>query len=128
MKGMPLIAAMAGAALATGCVGPAREAPPVRASAPPSAPTYSTHGLESVIGQGSRALTALFGNPDLDVREGAARKLQFLGPACVLDAYLYPPRAGADPIVSHVDARLPDGRDMDRSSCVAALSRRREAR
>ena len=36
---------------------------------------------------------AQFGTPDLDVREGTARKLQFLGPACVLDAYLYPPRA-----------------------------------
>ncbi len=70
----------------------------------------------------------MFGPPDLDVREGAARKLQFLGPACVLDVYLYPPRAGAEPVVTHVDARLPDGRDMDRSSCVAALSRRREAR
>jgi len=128
MKGRALIAAMAGAALAAGCVAPAREAPPVRAPAPPPAPTYSTLGLESVIGQSARALVALFGNPDLDVREGAARKLQFLGPACVLDAYLYPPRAGADPIVSHVDARLPDGRDIDRSSCVAALSRRREAR
>ena len=62
------------------------------------------------------------------MREGRARKLQFLGPACVLDAYLYPPRGGGDPVVTHVDARLPDGRDMDRSSCVAALSRRREAR
>lgn len=100
-------------------------APPV---AQPSAPTYSTHGLESVIGRGARALSALFGTPDLDVREGPARKLQFLGPACVLDVYLYPPRGGGDPVATHVDARLPDGRDMDRSSCVAALSRRTEAR
>ena len=117
-----------GAALVAGCVPPTAEAPPARAVAPPPAPTYSVTGLESVIGQNARALTALFGAPDLDVREGAARKLQFLGPACVLDLYLYPQRAGAEPLVSHVDARLPDGRDMDRSSCVAALSRRREAR
>ena len=118
-----------GAALVAGCVAPAprasRMAPPV---APPPAPSYSTHGLESVIGRGVRAIVALFGNPDLDVREGSARKLQFAGPACVLDAYLYPPRGGADAIATHVDARLPDGRDMDRSSCVAALSRRLEAR
>jgi hypothetical protein len=46
----------------------------------------------------------------------------------VLDAYLYAPRAGAEPVVTHVDARLADGRDMDRASCVAALSRRQEAR
>lgn len=117
------------AALVAGCVAPAAEAPVVAPRvAPPAAPAYSTQGLESVIGRTSRALTALFGAPDLDIRERAARKLQFLGPACVLDVYLYAPRAGGDPIATHVDARLPDGRDMDRSSCVAALSRRPEAR
>lgn len=120
---------LVGGALVAGCV-PAerpaqRVAPPV---APPPAPTYSTHGLESVMGRGARGLIALFGAPDLDVREGSARKLQFLGPVCVLDVYLYPPRGGGDPVATHVDARLPDGRDMDRSSCVAALSRRQEAR
>jgi len=117
-------AVLAAAALAAGCVAPSAElqvAPPV---APPPAPAYSTHGLESVIGHGARALTALLGAPGLDVREGNARKLQFLGPACVLDVYLYPPRGGGEPLAAHVDARLPDGRDMDRSSCVAALSRR----
>ena len=110
------------AAAGRGAAGAPRR--PRRRRRPPTAST----GLESVIGQSARALAALFGTPDLDVREGPARKLQFLGPACVLDAYLYPPRAGAEPLVTHVDARLPDGRDMDRSSCVAALSRRREAR
>jgi hypothetical protein len=120
---------MFGAALVAGCVAPGPRAssvaPPV---APPPTPVYSTHGLESVIGRGARALTALFGTPDLDIREGSARKLQFAGPACVLDVYLYPARGGGDPIATHVDARLPDGRDMDRSSCVAALTRRPEAR
>lgn len=122
------IATLPLAALAAACVAPDSRAPRV---APPVAPppaTYSTHGLESVIGRGARAITALFGAPDLDVREGAARKLQFLGPACVLDIYLYPPRGGGDPIATHIDARLPDGRDFDRSSCVAALSRRQQAR
>ena len=73
-------------------------------------------------------ITALFGKADLDVREGNARKLQFAGPACVLDTYLYPPEGGGEPIVTHIDARLPDGRDMDRASCVAALTRREQAR
>jgi len=130
MKGRATFVATIGAALAAGCVSPVREAaaPPVRSPAAPPPPAYSTNGLESVIGQSARALVALFGNPDLDVREGSARKLQFLGPVCVLDAYLYPPRSGAEPVVTHVDARLPDGRDIDRSSCVAALSRREQAR
>jgi hypothetical protein len=130
MKGKaPVIAALA-AVLLAGCVAPSIEAPPARAPAPPPqpAPTYRTAGLETVMGQSARGLVALFGAPDLDVREGAGRKLQFLGPICVLDTYLYPPRAGAEPVVTHIDARLPDGRDMDRSSCVAALSRRQEAR
>lgn len=123
--GRIIFAALAAASLA-GCVAPAAEAPPAAIARPAVAhqQAYTTDGLESVIGRNARFLTALFGNPGLDVREGSARKLQFLGPACVLDAYLYPPRGGGDPIVTHIDARLPDGRDMDRAACVAALSRR----
>jgi hypothetical protein len=89
-------------------------------------PSYSLIGLETVMGRSTRYLEAEFGEPDLDIREGPARKLQFSGPACVLDAYLYPAERGADPIVTHVDARLPDGRDMDRASCVAALHKEHE--
>ena len=81
-------------------------------------------GLEAVMGRSAGALIALFGNPGLDVREGPGRKLQFLGPACVLDAYLYPPRRGGEAVVTHVDTRLPDGRDTERGPCVEALSRR----
>jgi hypothetical protein len=119
---------LAGIGLA-GCV-PARAPTPAPATAsvpPPRA--YAAAGLEAVLGASAGALVGQFGDPDLDVREGPARKLQFIGPACVLDTYLYPPRGGrGEPVVTHVDARLPDGREMDRSSCVAALSRRREAR
>lgn len=108
----------------TGCVSRSVEAPPARPAAPVQTQnTYPSTGLESVLGRTARIVTGLLGTPALDVREGPARKLQFLGPACVLDLYLYPPRAGGDPIVTHIDARLPDGRDMDRASCLAALSR-----
>jgi hypothetical protein len=106
----------------------AAPAPPAR-PAPAAAPrVYSVVGLESVIGRTARLVEAQFGRPALDIREGPARKLQFTGPACVLDVYLYPPRGGGDPIVTHVDARLPDGRDFDRASCVAALARAVPAR
>jgi hypothetical protein len=74
-----------------------------------------------VLGRTAAVLSAQLGRPALDIREGTARKLQFESPACVLDAYLYPPAAGGEPIVTHLDARLPDGRDMDRASCIAAL-------
>ena len=110
-----------------GCVASSSEAPPVVAAAPSPAPVVSATGLEAVIGANARTLAARLGRPDLELSEGPARKLQFLGPICVLDAYLYAPRAGAEPVVTHVDARLPDGREMDRASCVAALTAR-EAR
>ena len=114
--------------LAAGCVTPQAErpAPPVvRHAQPPPPPTYPVTGLETVIGRTARYLEGEFGRPDLDIKEGNARKLQFSGPACVLDTYLYPPRGGGEPIVTYVDARLPDGRDLDRASCVAALMKAR---
>jgi hypothetical protein len=88
---------------------------------------YTTLGLERVIGQNAAALTGLFGQPDLDIREGTARKLQFKSGICVLDAYLYP-KGNADPRVTYVDAREPDGSAIDRASCVAALTRREGGR
>lgn len=112
--------------LLSGCASTATEAPRVAPAArvvQRPAPYQST-GLETVIGRTAATLEAQFGRPDLDVREGPARKLQFAGPACVLDAYLYPPTGGGDPIVTHLDARRPDGTDFDRASCVAALARR----
>ena len=114
--------------LMAGCVAAdSGQAPPPRAAAAAQRPIVP-QGLDSVMGRTAGVLTSHFGKADLDVREGTARKLQFIGPACVLDAYLYPPAAGGEPIVTHIDARLPDGRDMDRASCVAALTRRQEAR
>ncbi len=113
------------ALLLAGCAASVPEPPrPVATVAAP----VSVAATGGVIGLDAVMLSSRFGKPDLDVREGNARKLQFVGPACVLDAYLYPPAAGREPVVNHVDARLPDGRDIDRASCVAALSRREEAR
>jgi hypothetical protein len=120
---------MAALLLLAGCVSAQADAPAPAIPAQAARPVpYSTVGLANVVGRTARFLEAQFGRPDLDVREGTARKLQFLGPACVLDAYLYPPQGGGEPIVTHVDARLPDGRDFDRASCVAALARRGQAR
>jgi hypothetical protein len=84
-------------------------------------------GLERVMGKTAQQLVALFGEADLDGHEGQARRLQFVGPACVLDTYLYPPKPGAEPVVTYIDARLPAGDDIDRASCIASLSRRAAA-
>lgn len=122
MTRLRLVTAAAGLALAAGCA-TAPQAPVTRSRAPTQ--TLPAAGLERVLGQDARTLEALFGRPDQDVREEGARRLQFAGPACVLDAYLYPREAGREPVVAWLDARLPNGEDFDRASCVAALSRRR---
>lgn len=125
MRGRIAFLGLAAAALA-GCV-PRTAAGPGPESVPEPRP-YSTLGLEQVLGSTARVLVGRLGRPDLDLREGNGRKLQFVGPVCVLDAYLYARRGGGEPVVTHVDARLPDGREMDRSSCVAALTARQQAR
>jgi hypothetical protein len=106
-------------ATVAGCAAPVTH--PTAGAAP--AVSYTTVGLERVIGQNAGGLIDLFGQPDADVREGTARKLQFGSAICVLDAYLYPKRS-AEPRVTYLDAREPDGSAIDRASCVAALTRR----
>ena len=89
---------------------------------PPSAVAQVVPGVEGVIGNDAAGLIRQFGPPRLDIVEGAARKLQVSGTACVLDAYLYPPAAGREPLASYIDARRPsDGQDVDRAACIAAL-------
>ena len=112
--------AFAPALALSACAVPGGVTPPVgsRATVP-----YTIAGLERVIGQDAAGLTRLFGQPDADIREGTARKLQFAGPICVLDAYLYP-EDNEPPRVTYLDAREPDGSTIDRASCVAALTRR----
>ena len=91
-------------------------------------PLVTPAGLDRVIGRNAGALISLFGNADQDVREENSRKLQFSSGICVLDAYFYTPAKGKEPLVSYVDARQPDGGSIDKASCVAALTRRKEAR
>ncbi|WP_174274140.1 hypothetical protein [Sphingomonas bacterium] len=108
-----------GLLLVAGCATTTTEAPK-HLPPPPRAAT----GVDRVMGHDARTLVALFGPPMLDLREGPARKLQFRGPACVLDAYLYPPGGGGELKVTWIDARTPAGAEFDRASCIAALVRR----
>jgi hypothetical protein len=93
-----------------------------------SPPLVTPAGLDRVMGRNASTLVSLFGNADQDVREENSRKLQFSSGICILDAYLYTPAKGKEPLVSYVDARQPDGGPIDKASCVAALTRRKEAR
>ncbi len=117
MKPVVVLAALA---LVSGCATVPGGAPD-RADRVPL--PFTGAGLERVIGQNAAALTRLLGEPNADVREGTARKLQFQSRICVLDTYLYPKGSG-EPRVTYVDARQPDGSAIDRASCVAALTRR----
>lgn len=101
---------------------PAR--PPARpALRPPQrAQVLVAPGLEGVVGAGPAELARQFGPARLDVWEGDARKLQFVGPACVLDVFLYPAATGREPAATYVEARrTSDGQDVDRAACIAAL-------
>lgn len=109
--------------LAGGCAAgaiPRVNAPPV--SAAPSTVVKPVQN-NSLIGNSPDALARLFGKPRIDVTEGAARKLQFAGSSCIIDIYFYAPRAGAQPVATHVDARTPDGRGAEIESCTEALRR-----
>lgn len=78
-----------------------------------------------LIGFTAGDLLQRFGQPALQVREGQSVKLQFRGPSCVLDAYLYPPPNSAAPArVTYIDARLPSGVATGQTGCIAALEAR----
>ncbi len=91
--------------------------------APPPPMSRTMTGLDGVIGRNARALTQMFGPASQDVFEADARRLQFAGTACILDAYLYPPASGKEAVVTYIDARTPEGRPAERASCVSALSK-----
>ncbi|MES2302180.1 MAG: hypothetical protein V4521_08935 [Pseudomonadota bacterium] len=123
-----LLASCGGGAATVGTL-PVRSAPPpVRTTVPrpapvvkPSAQVQMIPGLENVIGADAFQLGRQFGTPRLDVIEDDARKLQWTGPACILDIYLYPQPGSNRATATYVDARRGDGREVDRAACVTAL-------
>ncbi len=63
-----------------------------------------------------------FGRPKLQIREGDGTKLQFAGPNCVLDAYLYPGPSGTGlPRVTYIDTRNFQGAPVNAQNCIASL-------
>jgi len=113
-------AAAAALALSLGACA-AGPAPQPQAAPVAAAPRPQSQAAPGILGRTAGQLSALFGTPSSQLDEGTARKLQFAGPLCVLDAYLYPPASGGDPAVTHLDTRRPTGEDFDRAACIAAL-------
>jgi hypothetical protein len=114
------------AALLLGACGEA--IPPVRPASyvpvPAAAPAAPPASVAAIKGETAPRLIARFGTPAMDLSEGRGRKLQFAGPICVLDVYLYPAGSG-EPVATHLDTRQRDGAPIDQASCVAALVKRR---
>lgn len=88
---------------------------------PAVAPVHRDYSLAGVMGKDARTVIGLLGKPVSDVREDKARKLQFTSAQCIVDAYFYPPTEGREPLVTWVSARVPEGRDAERNSCIASF-------
>lgn len=116
-----------GASLVGGCASGARETPVVVAPPPEAfrAPQVMREsGLESVIGEGAASLSRRFGEARIDLKEGDARKLQFVSRGCVLDIYLYPLASNSAPVATHVEARQRvGGGETDRAECIEEVER-----
>lgn len=98
----------------------APQAPPRPTTAIPRPQPQPPRG--SLLGLSTDELVARFGRPGFQVREGPGLKLQWSVPGCVLDAYLYPPPAGAGVArVTYAEARRADGSPTDQAGCIAAV-------
>jgi len=94
---------------------------PQQVPAPAPAAQPEPQEQNSLSGLTAQELVGRFGAPALQIREGSSLKLQFRGPRCVMDAYLYPSGGSGTLKVTHVDTRLPSGGDMDQAACIFAL-------
>ncbi|HZU51127.1 MAG TPA: hypothetical protein VE968_04550 [Sphingomicrobium sp.] len=97
---------------------------PQQPTVAPPAPEVTPQDSSTLVGLTAQELFGRFGAPALQIREGNSLKLQFRGPRCVMDTYLYPSGASGTLKVTHVDTRLPSGGDTDQAACVFALRNR----
>jgi hypothetical protein len=125
MRALSTALALLPLALLAGCAGDSSAPPPATASRrpAPASKTQPAPAAPQTIGADAPTLLAQFGTPALDQREGPARKLQFRGPTCVMDAYLYPSPNNGPARVTWIDTRGAQGNDTDRAACVAALAK-----
>lgn len=87
----------------------------------PPAAEPQTEEQSSLVGLTPQELVGRYGTPALQIREGSSLKLQFRGPRCVMDAYLYPSGNSGALKVTHVDTRLPSGGAIDQAACIFSL-------
>ena len=112
-----LVPALLASTLAACATAPRQPVTPVPTTRPQPQPVQRG----DLIGHTVNELAARFGAPHFQVREGPGLKLQWSGPACVLDAFLYPAPGTTVMRVTFVDARRTSGDPVDRAGCIAAL-------
>jgi hypothetical protein len=95
-------------------------APPAPVATVAPAITADRHDHRTLNGMTAADLIAHFGKPRLQVIEGVGTKLQFAGPACILDTYLYPSGSGM-PRVTDIEARNFQGDAVNTQECVYAV-------
>ena len=105
------------ALLIAGCA-----ATPAPEAIEPAPVPSDSHAHSTLDGMTANELGQHFGQPRLQIREGDGTKLQFAGPNCVLDAYLYPNPSGAGVArVTHVDTRNLQGGPVNEQNCIASI-------
>jgi hypothetical protein len=87
----------------------------------PPPPTQNLTGLERVMGQDANTVIRVLGTPVQDLFEAKARRLQFAGDDCVLDAYLYATEGEGEQRITYIEARNRAGQTVDRKACVDEL-------
>jgi hypothetical protein len=102
---------------------PRPAATPTPEPAAPVPAAASQHDHRTINGMTAGELIQHFGKPRLQIVEGDGTKLQFAGPNCVLDAYLYPGTGGV-PRVTHIEARNFQGGSVDAQTCSYAIEGR----
>ena len=117
VRGMRRILIISASLLASACAMAPQEPKSTPVDNSPIRPTGSVHGISEA------DLVGRFGRPRLRVQEGAGTKLQWSANGCVLDAYLYASRPGAEQLVTHLDARTPNGGTIDVNDCLGLLDR-----
>ncbi len=103
----------------------ARPAPePVQPATPAPAAAADRHDHRTLNGMTAGELIQHFGKPRLQIREGDGTKLQFSGPSCVLDVYLYPSGGTGAPRATHIEARNAQGVDVNTQTCATSIEGR----
>jgi len=104
---------------------PRPAATPAPVNPAPAATVSSQHDHRTVNGMTAGELIQHFGKPRLQIVEGEGTKLQFAGPNCVLDVFLYPPGSGGGtPRATYVDAHNFQGATVDAQACSYAIEGR----